>query len=280
MNQQKRILAINDISCFGKCSLTAALPILSAAGIETCVLPTAVLSAHTAFPDYTFRDLTEDMLPQADHWEKLGLAFDGIYSGYLGSIRQIACVEELIERFPCGFVLVDPVMGDNGRLYDGFDESFALEMKRLLAYADVIVPNVTEAAYLAEVPFQDGIHSFEYISEIVEKLKKLCKGDIVLTGIELENGKVGTAVVSENRLHMIEREKFDVFYSGTGDVFASALAAAAMSGMDLIASSELASDFVIDCIKETRRTSGDRNYGLNFELCIGTFLTRLGFLNQ
>ena len=275
MNRQKRILAINDISCFGKCSLTVALPILSAAGVETCVLPTAVLSAHTAFPDFTFRDLTEDMLPQAMHWGKLGITFDGIYTGYLGSISQVSCVEKILDLFPCDFVLVDPVMGDDGRLYAGFDESFALEMKRLISRANVIVPNVTEAAFLTQTPYQSGVHSKDYIMTLIEKLQTLCKGDIVLTGIDLENGKVGTAVALQERIHIIEREKFDVVYSGTGDVFASALAAAVMNGMDILKAATLASDFVIDAIQETRRTSGDRSYGLNFELCTGKLLKKL-----
>ena len=189
-------------------------------------------------------------------------------------------MEEIIDRFPCGFVLVDPVMGDNGTLYAGFDEAFALEMKRLLSRADVIVPNVTEAAYLTEMPYQSGTHSMDYIAALIEKLRALSKGDIVLTGVDLENGKVGTAVALKDGIHIIEREKFNVFYSGTGDVFASALAAAMMNGMDLLKAATLASDFVIDAIKETRRTSGDRNYGLNFELCTGKLLKKLGIKNQ
>ncbi|WP_249313274.1 MULTISPECIES: pyridoxamine kinase [Congzhengia] len=279
MNRQKRIIAINDISCFGKCSLTAAIPILSAAGIETCVLPTAVLSSHTGFSGYTFRDLTDDLLMEAEHWKSLGLTFDGIYTGYLASKRQVSCVEKIMELLPSEFVLVDPVMGDNGRLYDGFDESFAKEMKRLLQKADIIVPNVTEAAFLTDVPFESGTHSQDYIETMIEKLKPVCRGQIVLTGIHSGPQKVGTAVWDGVRLEIIETEKIDVFYSGTGDVFASALAAAVMLGKDTKKAAEIAAEYVIDCILKTRKTSGDRSYGVNFELCTKELLAALGLLS-
>lgn len=275
MNQQKRILAINDISCFGKCSLAAAVPILSASGLETCMLPTAVLSAHTAFPGFTFRDLTEDMPSEANHWEQLGLSFDGIYSGYLGSVRQVACVEDIVDKFPCDFVLIDPVMGDNGKLYAGFDEMFAMEMRHLLSKASVIVPNVTEAAFLAGIEYECGSHSVDYITTVLKALSRETKGDVVLTGVNTGRNTVGTAVYQKEQLRIIEREKYEVVYSGTGDVFASAFAGAMMKGKSVLESAELASDFVIDCIKATIKTSGNRSYGVNFELCIGKWLERI-----
>lgn len=279
MNRQKRIIVINDISCFGKCSLSAALPIISAAGIETCVLPTAVLSSHTGFSGYTFRDLTDDLLPAAQHWKAMGLTFDGIYTGYLGSAKQVACVKKIIEMFPSGFVMVDPVMGDNGRMYDGFDESFAKEMRHLLTKADIIVPNVTEAAILSEMPYEHGIHTGGYIQALIEKLKPMCRGQIVLTGINLGPQTMGTAVWDGVRFSVIENEKIDVFYSGTGDVFASTLAAAVMLGSDVKKAAETAAGFVVDCILETRKTSGDRNYGVNFELCTHKLLRALGIIS-
>lgn len=275
MDQQKRILAINDMSCFGKCSLAVAVPLLSAAGLETCMLPTAVLSAHTAFPGFTFRDLTDDMPAEADHWQQIGLSFDGIYSGYLGSIRQVSHVEEILHRFPCDFVLVDPVMGDHGRLYAGFDETFVAEMRRLLSYADVIVPNVTEASFLAGIAYEKEVHSLDYIETVLEALRAYTKRDIVLTGVHTGADMLGTAVYQNGAIRMIEREKYDVVYSGTGDVFASAFAGAMMRGMTIWDAAELASDFVIDCIRETVRISGERNYGVNFEACIGTLIEKL-----
>ncbi len=278
MNKQKRIIAINDISCFGKCSLTAALPILSAAGIETCVLPTALLSAHTAFSGFTFSELSSDLRSIMKHWKELNLEFDGIYSGYLGSKKQIELVEEIIDLFPSNMVLVDPVMGDNGRLYEGFDESFAVEMNRLLKKADIIVPNVTEASFLTCVPYEVNTHSQDYIETLIDKLKKQCPGKIVLTGINLSHNTVGTAVWDGIMLDIIERKKIDVFYSGTGDVFASTLTASYLLGNDIKKSAEISADYIIDCIYETQKTSGDRNYGINFELCIKNLLSALGII--
>lgn len=279
MNGQKRILAINDISCFGKCSLTAAVPILSAAGIEACVLPTAVLSSHTGFRGYTFRDLTDDMLPTVNHWRSLGLTFDGIYTGYLGSKKQISYIEKIIDMFETDYVLVDPVMGDNGKLYDGFDGEYAEEMKRLTTKADIIVPNVTEAAFLAGVPYEDGIHSKEYIQAVIEKLRLVCGGKIVLTGINLGKQTVGTAVCDGTCFCILENEKLDVCYSGTGDVFASTLAAAVMLGKNIKNAAEISIGYVIACISATREASGNRSYGVNFELCTKKLLHALGLID-
>lgn len=272
MNRQKRIMAINDLSCFGKCSLTVALPILSAAGVETCVIPTAVLSAHTGFSGYTFRDLTADLIPVAGHWKELNLAFDGIYTGYLGSKEQVDCVEHIIDMFPTNFILVDPVMGDNGVMYDGFDAQFAQKMKQLLKKASVIVPNVTEAAFLTGIPYEENTHSEDYICSLIDGLKRLCGGHIVLTGVHSGPNTLGTAVYDKKSFSIIQREKADVEYSGTGDVFASAFAACTMLGADTKKSAEIAADFILDCIYETKKTSGNRNYGINFEPCIQRLL--------
>ena len=266
--EQKRIIAINDISCFGKCSLAVATPILSASGVECCPMPTAVLSTHTAFSGYTFRDLTADLIPIAEHWKELKLDFNAIYSGYLGSKEQIKAVEKIIDMFPADFVLVDPVMGDNGVLYDGFSLEFVGEMKKLIKRADVIVPNVTEASFLTDTPYEKGIHTKEYILSLCEKLSAMSSAKIVITGININNEEIGTAVFEENELAIIGREKFGVSYSGTGDVFASTLASALILGKNVKTSAEIASDFVTDCIRETKKTSGDRNYGVNFEPCL------------
>ena len=275
MNRQKRIIAINDISCFGKCSLSVALPILSLSGVETCVMPTAVLSTHTAFPDYNFCDLTDELSKTAEHWKKLNLNFDAIYTGYLGSKEQVSAVEKIIDMFPTEFVLVDPVMGDNGKLYDGFGMDFVAEMKKLLKRADIIVPNVTEASYLCDIPYEHGTHSEEYIMNLCEKLREMCHGKIVITGINSGEKSVGTAVLDGNEFHIIEREKYDVFYSGTGDVFASTLASCYLLNKDIVKCATISADFVTDCILETKKTSGDRNYGINFEPCMKMLLDYL-----
>lgn len=272
---QKRMIAINDLSCFGKCSLTVAVPILSAAGVETCVLPTALLSSHTAFCGYTFRDLTEDMIDIVAHWKEMNLTFDGIYTGYLGNVKQVDAVEKIIDLFPTEFVLIDPVMGDNGKLYDGFDRAFVEEMKRLVKKADVIVPNMTEGALLADMPYESGIHTRQYLYEMVEKLQKICTGNIVLTGVNTAPDCVGTAVFDGKEIYMAEHDKIHAFYSGTGDVFASVFAAAILFGRNVREAAEIATQHVMDCIKKTKETSGDRNYGLNFELCTENLLKTL-----
>ena len=153
LTKMKRILSIQDISCVGKCSLTVALPIISAFGIEAGILPTATLSTHTAFQGFTFRDLTDDIEPIAKHWEEQNIEFDALYTGYLGSKRQIDLVLDLFKRFGEGKLkFVDPAMGDNGKLYVGFDRDFAHEMAKLCAAADIIVPNLTEACFMLDKP--------------------------------------------------------------------------------------------------------------------------------
>jgi pyridoxine kinase len=180
--RQKRIAAIHDISCFGKCSLTVALPIISAADIEVSVIPTAVLSTHTGgFTGYTFRDLTDDMLPIARHWKSLGLEFDAIYTGYLGSFRQLDIVSEIIDMLKTQdtLIVVDPVMADNGRLYASFPDTFPEGMKKLCSKADVVVPNITEASLMLEIPYEEGPYTDEHIEGMLRGLslsvrKRLC----------------------------------------------------------------------------------------------------------
>ncbi len=274
MEKQKRVIAINDISSFGKCSLSVAIPILSAAGIETCALPTAVLSAHTGFKGYTFCDLTDNILPAANHWKTLGLSFDGIYTGYLGSKEQVECVEKVMEMFPFNIKLVDPVMGDDGVLYDGFSEDFPNEMKKLIKRADVIVPNVTESCLLTGIPYREE-HSKEYINELIQALKKECSASIVITGINSKTDKISTAVYENETLTYIENERQRAIYSGTGDVFASTFMAAMMRGSDIVSAAKLSAGFVGECIEITQKVSSERHYGINFELNTKSLLEKL-----
>lgn len=274
MQKQKRVIAINDISSFGKCSLSVAIPILSAAGIETCALPTAVLSAHTGFKGYTFCDLTDNILPAANHWKTLGLSFDGIYTGYLGSKEQVECVEKIMEMFPLHIKLVDPVMGDDGVLYDGFSQDFPNEMKKLIKCADVIVPNVTESCLLTGIPYREE-HSKEYISELIEALKNECSASIVITGINSKMDKISTAVYENEKVTYIENKRQRAVYSGTGDVFASAFMAALMGGKDIVSAAKLSAEFVGECIEITQKVSSERHYGINFELNTRSLLEKL-----
>lgn len=275
MQKQKRVIAINDISSFGKCSLSVAISILSAAGIETCALPTAVLSAHTGFKGYTFCDLTDNILPAANHWKELGLSFDGIYSGYLGSKEQVECVEKIMKAFSFDIKLVDPVMGDDGVLYDGFDSDFPYEMKRLIRCADVIVPNVTESCLLTGLQYREE-HSKEYIEELINALKKECDASIVITGINSTTDKISTAVYENERITYIENQRQRAVYSGTGDVFASTFMAALMEGQDIVTAAKLSADFVGECIEITKKVSSERHYGINFELNTKSLLEKLG----
>ena len=277
MNNQKRVIAINDISSFGKCSLTVAISILGASGVETCAVPTAVLSAHTGFKGYTFRDLTDNILPSANHWKSMELVFDGIYSGYLGSKEQVECVEKVMDMFSVGVKVVDPVMGDDGVLYDGFTEEFPQEMKKLIKRADVIVPNVTEACLLTDITYCEE-HSKEYINTLVDALKKQCDASIVITGINSKEDKISTAVYENGKITYIENEKQRAVYSGTGDVFASTFVAALMHGMDTVSAAKLSAEFVGECIEITKQVSAERHYGINFELNTKSLLQKLNII--
>ncbi|MDD3035442.1 MAG: pyridoxamine kinase [Eubacteriales bacterium] len=194
MLKQKRVAAIHDISCFGKCSLTVALPIISAAGIEVSAIPTAVLSTHTGgFSGYTYRDLTDDILPIIDHWQSLNLSFDAVYTGFLGSFEQIDIVSGIFDRLkkPDNLIIVDPVMADNGCLYSIFPDNFPAGMRKLCEKADVIVPNITEAALLLEEPFMEGPYTQSYIEDLLFRLAALGPKKVILTGVYFEDTQLG-----------------------------------------------------------------------------------------
>lgn len=264
----KRIISIQDISCLGKCSLTVALPILSAMGVECAIVPTAVLSTHSRFPGFTFRDLTEDLGPIADHWQQQGFRFDAIYTGYLGSRAQIRLVGEYIDRFGGGDTLIfmDPVMGDHGRLYAGFDEDFVGEMAGLCARAHVIVPNLTEACLLTGTAYRQDPEE-AWVRELLHKLADLGAEKVVLTGVCLEAGKTGFVGMeaATGKLFTYAHEKIDASFSGTGDLFASTAVGALMGGRPLPQALTLAGDFVRACIHRTVENGGQDRYGVDFE---------------
>ncbi len=275
MEYQKKIATINDISCIGKCSLTVALPMLSAAGLETCPIPTAVLSTHTGdFTGYTFHDLTGELGPIFNHWKTLDRKFDAILSGYLGSFDQLKFTEDFIDYYNA-FTLVDPVMGDHGVLYKGFDFNFVSGMKNLCKKADLIVPNITEACFLTDTPYLGEVQTKEQLNDLLEKLYSLTKGNVVLTGVSFEKGKIGVATITEKGINYTFSKNYDVSFHGTGDVFACALLSALMQGFSLEKSAEIAVKFVVICIKKTIKTTGNKHYGVNFELCIKDFLKLL-----
>ena len=279
MERQKRIAAIHDISGIGKCSLTAALPIISAAGIEAAAMPTAVLSTHTGnIEGYTYRDLTCDLPAVAKHWKSLGIGFDGIYSGFLGSTEQVEMVCDFIDEFAdenC-VILVDPAMADSGRMYTTFDSAFVGEMAKLCCKADIIVPNLTEAAFLLGEKYVEPPYSSEYIENLLSRLTALGAKEIVLTGVCFNNDEIGCVVYNNGDVHYKFSEKYDGIYYGTGDIFASALIGAYMCGKDITESADIALEFTCGAIKRTHDAKTDTRFGVNFEQGLGDFIKKLG----
>ena len=276
----KRIVTIQDISCVGKCSLTVALPIISAMGVETAIIPTAVLSTHTMFQGFTFRDLTSDINPIMDHWTKEGFEFDAIYTGYLGSFEQIDLMKSLFSRFrgKQTKVIVDPCMADNGKLYPGFTPEFAKAMAGLCSQADIIVPNLTEASFMLGIPYVAKGYDKAYIEDLLRKLAGLGAKQVVLKGIEFSKGKIGIASYnSENgEISWYFHRKMTTSFHGTGDIFASVLTGALTRGLSLEKSYALAGDFVVQSIKKTLSHEDHNTYGVDFEAAFPMLVRRLG----
>ena len=273
----KRILSIQDISCVGKCSLTVALPIISSFGIEASILPTATLSTHTAFSGFTFHDLTGDIEPICRHWRDQKIEFDGIYTGYLGSAEQIDLVLDIFRDFGAGKLkFVDPAMGDNGKLYPGFDMAFAKNMSRLCSGADIIVPNLTEACFMLGKPYIGSGYSKEYIEDMLRELVSLGCPCAVLTGVgfnENELGCYGYNSVTDEFFFDVN-EKIPQSFHGTGDVFASVCFSSLINGKTLAQSCSIAADFVCDSMKATLDDDRPIWYGVHFEkvLASGKYL--------
>lgn len=277
---QKRVAAIHDLSGFGKCSLTVALPILSAAGIETSALPTAILSTHTGgISGYTYRDLTEDMRPVMKHWKSLDIKFDAIYTGFLGSFEQLDIVKEFFDAFrqEDNLILVDPVMGDNGELYTVFTREFAAGMRMLCQKADIIVPNLTEAALLLDEPFHPGPYTHAYIESLLRKLGALGPQKVVLTGVYFKEDELGAATYDRttDTIDYVFTQKIPGYYHGTGDVFASALLSALLNDFSLIDAAAIAVHFTTDSIRRTYKAKTDYRFGVNFEQSFPDFLKEL-----
>jgi Pyridoxal/pyridoxine/pyridoxamine kinase len=280
MEKLKRVVAIHDISGFGKCSLTVALPIISAAGIETTVLPTAVLSTHTGgFSGFTYRDLTEDIQPIADHWKSLNIEFDAIYTGFLGSFEQLDLVGRFFDSFKTkdNLILVDPVMADNGELYKIFSPEFALGMRDLCKKADIIIPNLTEASFMLEEEYNPGPYSEEYIEGLLKKLSALGPKKVVLTGVFFNEEELGTATydADTDEIAYAFEKRIPGYFHGTGDVFGSALLAALLNNFNLNEAAAIAVRFTTSAIRKTAAAGTDIRFGVNFEQTIPEFLKDL-----
>lgn len=263
----KKILTIQDISCVGQCSLTVALPIISACGVETCVLPSAVLSTHTAgFKGYTFRDLTDDMTPIREHWQKEGITFDAIYTGYLGSNKQIDYVKDIFGT--CSkegtVTVVDPAMADNGKLYPAFDGEYVEAMKGLCASADYILPNMTEAALLAGMHYEEG-EDRRYVDRVMDKLIEMGCKNIILKGLPSKNGNyIGILMYVDGKMYYHEHDRLPNSCHGTGDIYASAFVGALMRGKSANEAARIAAEYAMECIKVTAKLD-NHWYGAAFE---------------
>ena len=265
----KRVMSIQDISCVGKCSLTVALPIISAMGMECSIVPTAVLSTHTQFSDFTFRDLTDDMEPIKEHWKKEDFKFDAIYTGYLGSKRQIDIVADYFDTFKNddNVIIMDPAMADNGQLYAGFDEVFAKEMSKLCGKADIILPNISEASLMLGVKYPGEDASIDEVKDLLLKLAKFGPKHAVITGVELEDGKFGFIGydTEKEEFYSYGNEKVDMKSHGTGDVFASTFTGALMNDKSVYEALKIAADFTRAAILNTYNDPDSVDYGVNFE---------------
>ena len=266
-----RVAAIHDLSCFGRCSLTIALPVLSAMGCQCCPLPTALLSAHTGFTGGSFLDLTEEMQRIADHWARIDIHFDGIYSGFLGSAAQIGTVQQFITRFRgTGLVVIDPVLGDHGQAYRTCTPELCNGMRRLAESADIITPNLTEASLLLEQPYET-IQAIDP-AEIVRRLSLEGRRSVVLTGYSTGDGQTGALCFdrADGSIQAVQVQRVPRDFSGTGDLFTSVLTGAMVKGVPLIQAARTAADFVQSCAARTLAAGNTDGEGVDFEPLLGT----------
>jgi pyridoxine kinase len=271
MNETTKILTIQDISCFGQCSITVALPIVSAFGIETAILPSAVLSTHTAgFTDFTVRDLTEDLPEIRKHWEKEEIYFDAIYTGFIASIEQLDYIKDIIDSRlkPDGLVFVDPAMADHGEFYNGFDQEFADKMGELCKLGDFVLPNTTEACYLLHRPWKEEFTREEML-EMADELSAFTKRHVVLKGDTHNEDELGMIVLDkeESTCEVVYNDRIDYVSHGTGDVFASAFVGSTMIGKSPAHAAKIAGEFTKRAIEKTVGDE-DHKYGVKFEQVI------------
>ena len=274
MSVIKKTAAINDLSGTGRCSLTVALPVLCAMGINCSVLPTAVLSNHTGYPEYYFDDYTDKMECFMDNWKKIGIKFDSIYTGFLGSEKQIETVIKFMNMFRKDdtVIVVDPVMGDNGHMYATYTEELCNEMKRLVSYADIVTPNITEACILTSSEYHGEHMSDKEIIRIAEKICSLGAKSAVITG-QKDGNIIKNFACSRGEIKTFEGELIPHYYSGTGDVFASVITGMVTLGYDVFSAVERATDFVY----KTTKFSYDNKIDSNDGVCFEKFLDELMF---
>ncbi len=272
----KRILTIQDISCVGQCSLTVALPILSACGLETAILPSAVLSTHTAgFSGFTFRDLTDDMPDILAHWKKENIKFEAVYTGYLGSEKQIDYVLDIFDgtKSDSALLIVDPAMADNGALYSIFDMNYVNAMKKLCKKADYLLPNITEACFLTDTEYKRE-YDRAYIDALLQKLVALGTKNIVLTGVSYKEGTTGVVVYEQGEYQYYEHPLLPNSCHGTGDIYASAFVGALVRGNTAFTAAKIAAEYVLECIRITAELP-NHWYGAAFEPALSKLIAML-----
>ena len=269
----KRILTMQDISCIGQCSMTVAMPILSVCGHEVCILPSKLLSTHTGgFGKPVIRDLSGNLADICAHWQQAGITFDAIYTGYLGSVEAIEAAGMIMDTMlaPGGKIIIDPAMADHGKLYSGFDEKYARAMIRLCDKADVILPNITEAAMMTGIDYQQDFEE-SYITRLLDGLKDI---NVILTGVGYTPEETGAAVQCDGcRMHY-PHQKIGKSYHGTGDIFAACFTGAWMQGLELFDAVKVAADFTFRCIENTYREPAHW-YGVKFETALPDLLRML-----
>ena len=275
----KRVVTIQDISCFGKCSITVALPLISAMGIECAIIPTSILSTHTGgFEGFTVRDISDDIPKIKEHWKKYNIEFDTIYTGYLGSREQIDNVIDFIDDFKKDntLIFVDPAMADKGKLYTGFDSEFPSHMARLCGKADIIVPNITEASFMLGVPYTES-YDEDYIKNMLKSLCKLGCKKAVLTSVSYENNTQGAVFYDSesDTCFSYFTKHVPAHFHGTGDTFASVFVGGLTRGLSYEEALKIAVDFTVKCIKDTIPYAKEHSYGTMFEKSIPYLVDRL-----
>ncbi len=264
----KKIVSVQDISCYGQCSLTVALPVLSSYGIETAILPSAILSTHTGgFTGFTCLDLTDEMPAILEHWTREGIHFDAIYTGYIGDVRQFDIIENARKDIlnPGGLLIVDPAMADFGKLYPALNQDIVSGMRNIVREADIILPNLTEAAFLLDIPYREQCDRQE-ARQMLEQLCEMGPDLSILTGVSFEEGKLGTVAFRESTGEYCEyfTERVEKDYHGTGDIYTSVVIANLLNGTDLLTALKDGCEFVVECIKNTI-SDETHDYGVKFE---------------
>ena len=279
----KRIATIQDISCLGRCSLTVALPVISAMGVECAIVPTAVLSAHTAFPGFTCKDLTDQLAPIAAHWKSQQVHLDTISTGYIASAPQARQVIDFIDtvRQPDTLLVVDPAMADHGRLYAGFDDAFPAAMAEVVARSDVALPNRTEACLLTNTPYREEMDE-PFVRDLLRKVAALGAKRVVLTGVSFAPDKLGAMGYdsTDNTFFTCFGPKHPASFHGTGDIFSATVTGGLTRGMTLESATALAVEFTLACIHATALDPGASWYGVEFEKALPLLCQRVAELPE